>query len=171
MAEGRLMRALVVSGATGIEGGPRAGRESVFKNIAEAMAEAEREAKALDSRRAEERFAPGPADLKDWDVAMAWFAALDPPDLRPEWREPWSLTSEQKVLVWRAQRRSFVAIAGLLGLSHHEPARRLYAGAIERAWRVANGLRDGQRRPRDAMADLRERNRAHGRREAAEAGY
>jgi hypothetical protein len=169
MAEGRLMRALAVSGAEGIQDGPHAGRERVFRSIAEAMAEAEREAKALESRQAEERFQPGPADLEDWDTAMSWFAALDPPEER--WGRPaWTLNETQQVLVWRARRHSWSAVSRHAELPIRT-ARDLYAEGIAQVCRVANGLDARLGGGRDHMGELRERNRAHRRRETADAGY
>ena len=100
-------------------------------------------------------------DIADFDVAMAWFAALNPPDLRNGSAEAWSFNRSQKVLVLRSLGHpwSFGKIADKWGLTP-DGARKLYVRSIEAIWRVANGM------PAyswvstvDQIEALRERNR------------
>ncbi len=166
MAEGRLMRALAAPGAVGAEAAPRRQRDYALASIADARAEAEREA-ALSGLPPRDELEPGPADLADWLTAMAWFAALDPPELRARGHLPWMLTIEQKVLAWRAQRRSWASIALMVRRSRTW-GRDAAARSLARVTRIANGVSpDPHRRSRDAMAALSERNRAHHNREAS----
>jgi hypothetical protein len=170
MAEGRLMRAVAVAGAAAALAGPEATRERVIRDIADAAKEVEREALARLLGALLNRFEPGQLDLKDWETAMSWFAALDPPELRDKDRPAWSLTLEQQVLIWRAERRSWRFLAKLLGRSTGY-VRDLYATAVERCWRVANGREPFQHaRRRDAVAALRERNRSFHRSETQAGG-
>lgn len=166
MAIGRLMRAAAVSGASGLQGAPEKRKDKTFDSIAEAAAEAAREAEqAKESSSRRERFQPGPADLRDWITAMSWFAALGASDLNPS-LEPWELTLEQEVIVWRANRRSWRSIATELGRSAHY-ARDIYRNAMEKIWRAANGqdVLTYRRNP-DPLSKLRERNRAFHNRES-----
>ena len=123
------------------------------------------------------RLWPLPADQEDFDVAMGWFAALNPVELRAGTGSFDDFTQEQTVMLWRALpiQLNFAEIgyelAGLHGIKSR--ARRknaaisrqvvegLYLSAIDKCFRAANGLRvhldiDVV----DQMAALRERNRA-----------
>lgn len=133
-----MMRAAAVAGAGQIVR-PRLSFDRVFRDLAEAVAEADREAQAKVTSQLRERLMLGPADHRDRLTAMAWFAALNPTELRDPGMPVFSLVDEQKVLIWRAERLSFIHIKNLLGLSHRECARRLYTEAIEMIWRAANG--------------------------------
>ena len=48
-----------------------------FRDLAAAMAEAEREAQAKTMSQLRERLMLRPADHRDWLTAMSWFAALN----------------------------------------------------------------------------------------------
>jgi hypothetical protein len=132
MAEGRLMRALAVSGAGTAGASATIENALVFHNIAAAATNAAME--ALVSIPIRDKLALGPADNDDWLTAMGWFAELNPPGLavvsaHDKWArgERW-LSEEQKVLVWRARRVSWRIIAEAL---------REYEGTVLRWWRQA----------------------------------
>jgi hypothetical protein len=118
-------------------------------------------------------------DLKDWLTAMAWFAALNPPELRGrlnargEWvqgdttRPNWKLNDRQRVIVARSR-----CIGGPMSWHsiseftfRHEISHvrciELYESAIDRVHRVANGRHATlDEAPVDHMAAVREGNRA-----------
>lgn len=87
------------------------------------------------------RWQPTTADATDVERAMGWFAAIAPPAERRGAWVPGQLSPHQKVLVWRAARPvwSFEWI-GMRTRRSAQAAGKLYRGAVERIWRVANGL-------------------------------
>ncbi len=106
-------------------------------------------------------FEPVGADHDDFLVAMRWFAALNPVELRHGRSKAWSLNQRQRVLVWRAQTRpySWAHIARHINRSEAR-VRQLYDDAIEKCWRAANGLKLWREfTPKDVMAELRKGNR------------
>lgn len=136
-AEGRIMRAVSISGAgrgLGLRGG-EAG--AILAAIAEAADLALGDGDALAA--IVPRFEAMPADLDDWLTAMAWFSALDPPRLRHKRRDPWSLNRRQRMLVWRSgvQPVSFAEIGHQISRSA-SAARQTYVDAIDRVHGIAN---------------------------------
>jgi len=100
-------------------------------------------------------------DIGDFERAMAWFTALNPPDLRAS-AKAWTYNRQQKVLAVRSFGHpwSFGLIGERWGMTP-DGARQMYQRSIEAVWRVANG------RPAytwvttvDQIEALRERNRA-----------
>jgi hypothetical protein len=141
MAEGRLMRALAVSGA-GTAGASSPVENAVtFHDIATAATNVAME--ALVSVPVRDKLALGPLDNADWLTAMGWFAELNPPGLavvsaHDKWArgERW-LSEEQKILVWRARRVSWRMIAEALA----EPQTTVFdlgRRALERIEFIAN---------------------------------
>ena len=102
------------------------------RDLAAAMAEAEREAQAKTMSQLRERLMLGPADHRDWLTAMSWFAALNPPELRDPGEPAFSLTDVQKVLIWRLRARSIVqprrCLSGIARLHGHEGLQRFVNG-------------------------------------------
>ena len=131
--------------------------------LAEAIDEAER-ARNPEVAGSEWRpaFKPTPADQSDFDVAMAWWTALNPPELWHNSREAWAINMQQKVLLWRSipLPMSFAEIA----VKHRMTRQRvnfLYHDGLEKCFRAANGLRVHRHViVRDRLADVREGNRA-----------
>jgi hypothetical protein len=180
MAEGRVMRAVSASGAQETEGLTRQG---VFEATAFAELTAAAQVYLQDETTKREQIKPSKwlarlhldrADLKDWLTAMAWFAALNPPELRGardgdgEWDEddttrPWVLNDRQKVLIARARciggPMSWRSVGEWMGMHHSRP-QQLYESAIDRVHRAANGLHVTLNEPVDHMAAVREGNRA-----------
>lgn len=158
-AEGRIMRALSWCGAgAGLTLHART-PQTILSAIADFM-------DGMDEPSLT-RFRPLNQDHDDFDVAMAWFSKLYPPDFRGRHHRAWSFNRVQKVLLWRARPVpvSFVKIAKRFGISK-QAAIGLYsgtpkqAGAIDRVWRAANDLPVYPQTPVvDHMAALRERNR------------
>jgi hypothetical protein len=164
MAEGRVMRAVAVSGAT-LERPASAPDDRVLRDLDEAIKQATKEAEDPRSDGMA-RFEPTNIDGDDWLIAMAWFAALNPPELRHKRSEPWALSREQKILVWRAMTPplSFRQIGGLIK-RHWTAGHQAYDHAITRVHRAANGRPAfGHISRRDPIAALQERNRAFKRR-------
>lgn len=157
MAEGRVMRALAHCGAM---------RKETLPSPQSFLASVVAAAEYTEAGAAEvyvPRFQPLPSDLADFDRAMAWVAALNPPEEWHKKRKAWSLNRTQRVMVWRALDRplSFADIGHELKLSRTR-ARQIYQDGIAACWRVANGRPATRRiKPVDHMAALRERNRAH----------
>lgn len=161
MTEGRLMRALAHCGETR----PR-GRQPTTRTMDAEIAACMQEMEANDSRVVAARFKALPQDHSDFDIAMAWFAALNPPELWHKRREPWSLNRLQWVLIYRALDvpLTFAEIAHEFHVKQSR-AHVLYRDAIEACWRVANGKSAYKHLSKlDRMAALRERNTFHHRR-------
>lgn len=143
MVEGRLMRALAHCGALN----PRLHVTTTATLMAALADHADLAARAAEAHFA--RFVPLPQDLQDFTTAMAWFAALNPPDARgPRWR-PWSLNRRQRVLHYRSMNRpiSFADIGHEISSADQKRRGRpitrhrvmqIYAEAIASAHRVAN---------------------------------
>lgn len=153
-AEARLCRALLTDRLHPAHYSPMIGTTSAALGslVAEHISSA-------DARPA--RFEPTPRDLDDYLVAMAWFAALNPPDLRVVHRA-FALNAEQRLLAWRALEPplSWRQIAQRTG-SNHTSVRTSHHRALVRVKRAANGE---QVIPYADLADpmeaLRARNRA-----------
>jgi hypothetical protein len=157
MAEGRVMRAVAASGHG-------YGTTLTARTFGTLLADL---AAQFDDRSASTsdpigRFRQTRADISDFDLAMAWFANLDPPDLRPADQRTWALNRMQNVLAWRARNRpwSFGVIADRFGMTP-DGARKLYQRSIQAVCRVANGKPAfAHVTTTDAIEQLRERNRA-----------
>ena len=169
MAEARVMRALAWCGAgkpMTVGGSPMT---SLVREIGEEAARALAEIEQITPPDVAPRFRPLPLDHKDFDVAMGWFVALNPPELWNSRRLPWGLSRLQRVILWRslATPLSFAEIAHECRWMDYQRAQQAYADGIDKVWRAANGKRvHKQLKVRDQIAALRERNRASKRRAA-----
>jgi alkylated DNA nucleotide flippase Atl1 len=164
-AEGRVMRALAHSG----ELRPTLRSRTTAALLAALSDAAEQADAAYAAEIGLTKFTPLPKDHEDFLTAMAWFAALNPPEHRPANAKPWGLSREQRVLYWRSRNRRLTWNEIGFELNPSRPlsvarARQLYESGIHSCWRVANG----RGRPTvDHMAVLRERNRQHRNRETS----
>ena len=170
MAEGRVMRAILTDGLRpwkqdGVL--TRAWPQELIE-----WAEAQKRLAEDPKHDLRERFVPSPDDISDNLIAMRWFAALDPPQLRPdgEYTISADFVADQVVLILRALEPPYtwrqIANHELVPASSHTDARRLYRRALERVWRAANGFEVFDHvRVRDELAALKDRNRAYKRRE------
>lgn len=159
MAEGRVMRAVAHCGLRKTKATPTE-RAVVAEELARLMQEMEQS----DSRVIVERFKPLPQDHQDFDEAMSWFTALNPPELWHKRREPWTPNRFQWALFYRAipVPLSWAEIGHELGKVRFSRAQQLYDEAIEACWRVANGRQAYKHLTvKDQIAALRERNRAY----------
>lgn len=85
------------------------------------------------------RFNSLPQDRADEEIAMLWFAKINPPELHSRGRRPAEhFTREQRVLVWRALSRGWRDIGEDLCCSDTQ-AKRIFGGALDQVWRAANG--------------------------------
>jgi hypothetical protein len=163
MAEARAMRALAWCGA-GSGWQARAKLTGDVLSVAiDLMKLASAEADTSDMDAIATRFYPQRSDRQDFDVAMGWVTALNPPELWHKRRKAWSLSRMQKVLLWRSLPvpLSFEAIGHEFDWKGHQRAQQVYADGIEKIWRAANGMRvHRQLNPVDQIAALRERKRA-----------
>ncbi len=105
------------------------------------------------------RFEPTPADIDDSLVAMAWFAALDPPEMRHMPIRP-NFVILQSVLILRAVEPPYTweQTGREIGRSHTR-AQQLHAEAVERITKAANGGFAYDHIRTDHIAELRKRNR------------
>lgn len=165
MAEARVLRAILTDGLRPWKDGRVLARAwpQEFLDWAEAQKRLAEDPKA-DLR---ERFVPSPDDVSDSLVAMSWFAALDPPQLRPDgaYTIAADFTRDQVVLILRALEPPYtwrqIGRHELVGRVSHTQARRFYKAALERVWRAANGFPVFDHvTVVDELAALRERNRA-----------
>lgn len=176
MAEGRVLRALAWCGAgrgltvkTSTVGALLARMAEVASGEA-AIAEAERSARL----HGLPMFQPLPQDHDDFPIAMAWFAALSPPEIWSARRKAWDFSRVQKVVHRRTLTipLSWADIGASFGNPERSGSgisstrvRQLYASGIDSCWRVANG---GEaipgKRITDQIVALQERNREHRRR-------
>lgn len=161
-AEGRTLRAILTDGLRAAAA-PNGwdGAESVLSQMA-GGSEAAACVKA---------WSPTRRDISDHPIAMAWFAALWPPEMRPKDWAPsigkLEFGPQQKLLVMVAVGRSWTSMAKELNCADVQ-ARRLYAGALVNLHRAANGQQVFEWvKTKDQMAALRERNRAAKRGNAA----
>lgn len=155
MVEARVMRAVAACGHYASTPQTR-----TFGAILADMAE-ENEFSAYPTSDYVARFRPLPADIADFDTAMGWFSALNPPDLRTPGTEVWSFNRPQKAIAYRALDLpwSFGKIAEKWGITP-DGARKAYVRAIEAVHRVASGLPAyAHVTPIDQIAALQERNR------------
>lgn len=160
-AEARILRAILTDGLRPWKQGERLRRAWPQELIdwAEAQKTLAEDPRA-DTR---ERFVPSPDDISDSLVAMKWFAALDPPQLRRE-AILTEFTRDQVLLILRALEPPYtwrqIGRHELVGRVSHTQARRFYRDALERIWRAANGFKVFDHvTVRDELAALRERNR------------
>ncbi len=116
------------------------------------------------------RFTPSQKDHDDYLIAMAWFAALNPPELRPRRRagEQVMLNISQKVIVWRALnpplswRQLGSELHEETGKSSDHYARQRFGQALQQLCAAANGRRVHQHvSVKDQLSAVRESNRAH----------
>ncbi|MBL8844778.1 MAG: hypothetical protein JNN24_03310 [Hyphomicrobium zavarzinii] len=170
-AEARILRAILTDGLRPWKQGERLRRAWPQELIDWAEAQ---KALAEDPRTdTRERFVPSPDDISDSLVAMKWFAALDPPQLRPGASDAHvasapirqDFTRDQVLLILRALEPPYtwrqIGRHELVGRVSHTQARRFYRDALERVWRAANGFKVFDHvTVRDELAALRERNRA-----------
>lgn len=101
-------------------------------------------------------------DHQDATLAGVWFAALNPPEMRPRSAAPWTFSRLQRVLIRRSwiPPDSFALIGREMGISRQR-AKQLYAEAIDAVHRVANGGPAFLHvTGKDHLAELQERNRA-----------
>lgn len=149
MAEGRVMRAVAWCDAGR---GLTLRRRTPLDVLAERAAEVEGGGDDAMSKR----FHPLPQDVSDFDVAMGWYAQLNPPHRRHGTSRPWALSREQRVLLWRTRLPplSFQEIAWCLHLRSPERPRQMYKDAIVQVWKIANSTIGNL-----SLAALRERNR------------
>lgn len=146
MAEGRIMRALAMCGGPGVLAAHRGTTLNLIVSAAEVSLD--EIADAVEARNL--RFRPMPQDHDDFDVAMAWFAALNPPEHWHHQRQRWTFNRPQQVLWARARDnpRSFSDLAHKYGVSPQR-VRAIYAESISKCWRFANSLGERKRgRPR-----------------------
>jgi hypothetical protein len=106
-------------------------------------------------------FEPNGKDRDDYLIAIAWFTALNPPELWPKKRRMESFNRAQYALVYRAldPPASWSYMANKWSTTP-ERAKRIYADALEQVWRAANGqpvLRHVE--VADQIGQLRKRNR------------
>lgn len=176
MVEARLMRALGV-GRVYAKASVRRQIVSAFPELATlaehepgagwATEEAgELQATISDALRSDgaEPLEPTPNDLSDWVTATHWFAALNPPELWRATRKPFSLNRDQKVLVWRALDNplTWKQIGARIGGRHWTTAAEVYALAITRCHRIANGKSAFPHMTiTNQMTELKERNRKY----------
>lgn len=106
------------------------------------------------------RFKPLRPDVQDFSTAMAWFAALNPPEMRSE-KDPLAFNRQQKILAYRSDDVPWTY--GKIGEKWSitaDGARKFYGRVIDAVHRVANGMAPYAWVPTiDQMAALRERNR------------
>lgn len=156
-AEARVSRAILTDGLR-LE---RAGVQVVRASSALADMVAETASSEHDDPGHWRNFYALPQDYDDELTAMRWFAAINPPDLHRGGTRPANhYTDAQRLLVWRAQSRSWREIAADLYCSDTQ-ARRLFGGALFQVWCAANGWPVFRHvTVKDQLAALRERNRA-----------
>jgi hypothetical protein len=173
-AEWRLMRAIYNCGHD--EHDERGA--GVMRAVTSALADVMRELAENELHRSPDiipRMKPAPRDEDDFLTAMSWFAALYPPEARPDPRFVglWRFSRAQRVLILRALNtpKSFDEIGGELFGKHEKRskqfetagkrAQNLFKEAIEDCWRFANGMpnRKGVAARVDHVARLRETNR------------
>jgi hypothetical protein len=112
------------------------------------------------------RFQPLPRDHQDFDIAMSWVAALNPPELRRRGVQGYSLNRAQEALLLRSLDNpwSFRDIGEWFGFGEkvaRQQAHRMYRAALASCCRVANGEPAyRQMQIADQIALLQERNRA-----------
>jgi hypothetical protein len=156
-AEGRVMRAVAVSDA---DKGARMERSVVGRALADLSAAADQAYAQVDPTHDYAiRFQPLPADHDDFDEAMRWFTALNPPATWHHRRKPWSLNREQRVLFYRARLvpLSYDDIGARVGGISGERARQINVGALAKIHAIANA-------PSTVLPELtaiRKRNRAY----------
>lgn len=178
MCEGRVMRAMAWAGAYNL----MAPSTRITSNVLAAYAvedltqftEEERKQILLDRPYAI-KFEPTISDHSDFETAMSWVVAINPPDI---WdvakkRKAWSLSRKQRILYWRAKNvpLSFVEIAQAFqpkdptGKPIGDPVtwqsiQQDYNRAIDWCLRAANGEPVRGKAPvRDRMSEVREGNR------------
>lgn len=173
MAEGRMLRALAWCGAgrgltlrTTTVGSLLARMAEVASGEA-AAAEAEREARLHNLPR----FQPLPRDHEDFEVAMGWFGAINPPERWGPTRQSWTLNRVQRIMLmrtltiqlsWSDIGASFENEAKGIPAISGPRARQLYVRGMEMCHRVANGgAAYPGRKVVDQIAALKERNREH----------
>ncbi|MGH6815518.1 MAG: hypothetical protein ACREC6_07430 [Hyphomicrobiaceae bacterium] len=165
MAEARVLRAVAVAGNGTAGVGPRH-RSTLgpwMDAVAAAFGETIVEGADGSALAVAVRFEPTPRDTDDWLTAMTWFTALNPPELRSKRAAPWSFNRLQQLLVWRAMTPpvSWARIGRHIGRSRTR-AGQLYAEAVDKVWRTANGLPVYKHAViADQLALLRARNRAY----------
>ena len=110
------------------------------------------------------RLQPLPQDGNDFEIAMSWFVALDPPEQRSPKRKRyalWDFNRKQLILIWRSLNIpvSFEEIGKRVEFDMTgEGARKVFKSAINQVVAYANGIVE---MPASAqIAALRDRNLA-----------
>lgn len=120
------------------------------------LTDAQREAERDRMSSSWPRFKPLPADVDDFVIAMGWFARLNPPERWHKRRASWSLSEPQRILCYRSALWPFDQIAQHIGMKGRSGPQKAYDTALDRCWKIANGL---ELSSVDHIATLRERNR------------
>lgn len=139
--EGRVMRVMAHCGAGNDR---RLGQIRSNQALAQVIADTADSAKADVETSRLARFQPLPRDHQDFDMAMSWVAALNPPELRRRNTKGYSLNRAQEVLLLRALDNpwSFRDIGEWFGFGEkvaRQQAHRMYRAAVSSCCRVANG--------------------------------
>jgi len=164
-AEGRVMRAIASDPFLRASDGTGLHERCIWNDLSDAdvRALAEREAQMV--RDFVVRFEPLPQDHRDYEIAIAWYAATCAAGVVSGTLVP------NGILLLAADDRglSYGEMAAKRGLKHSMQARRSYLAAIEEVWTVANGFRHARSEARAArLEEIRHANRDHHRRERGE---
>lgn len=141
MAEGRVMRAMAWAGAYNL----MAPVTLVTADVLAAYAADDMAVMVADDSQVV-KFEPLQQDHGDFETAMGWVVALNPPERWSADRIAWSLSPQQRVLYWRARNTplSYQDIAQALARGRErqrswQAIQATYERAIDNVWRAANG--------------------------------
>lgn len=160
-AEGRIMRALNVNWAVRMERPQQNSNAAVIARMSAEKLAVEIDEPILADWRPP--FEPLGLDYDDFLAAMAWFAALNPPELWHKRRKPGSMNRAQLVLLYRAMDppSSWRFIGDQWSVSA-ERARQIFQSSIDKVHRAANGKPVYKHvRVENRMALVREQNKRH----------
>lgn len=136
-AEARIMRAILTDGVSAFKRGDVSGTAAALMEMG-VMAHDEDTV----IRDLAPRFEPRPRDQSDHLVAMTWFAALAPVEMRHKNREAGSLNQAQKLLVWRAINPPYSwGDIGDYIKANRSTVRYRFKESLEMIFRAANGQR------------------------------
>lgn len=158
--EYRLLRAVAQVDDIGAPGLARQRPLEAFKTTEEATADMGRTV----LNEIAPRFRPVPSDLSDFDTAMAWFVALNPPEHWADSRRVWSLSNRQWAVFYRSRsiQYTYGEIADRLKLRSKQRARYYYDDAIKRCHAIANGKRAFKWiDPKESIRAVQDGNRAY----------
>jgi hypothetical protein len=160
MAEGRVMRAVALCG----HGQGLTLKSNSFSKILADIASANK-GEAYATADYVPRLQALPQDQDDFLIAMSWFVALNPVEMRSKKQQrfaTWDFNRAQMILIWRSFDipLSFEIVGSRFGLTG-EGARQAFKAVISRCTRAANGLPAYAHLPHPCahIEDLRERNR------------